>query len=305
MKPKIAWLGTGLMGTPMARHLLAAGYPLTVWNRTRDKAEALAADGATVADTPAEAVAGAEVAISMLADGPTTRAVLFEQGAADALAAGVTVIDMASIPPGMAREHAEWLAGRGVGHLDAPVSGGTGGAESGTLTIMVGGEQAEFERRKAVFEPLGRVTRVGPAGAGQLAKLANQAIVGITIGAVSEALLLAAAGGADPAAVREALSGGFADSRILQVHGQRMLDRDFRPGGRVRTQVKDLDTILAAAEEYGLELPLSRRVTELFTALRDASGADYDHSALLLYLEQLNPPHRVGQGTDILPDETG
>lgn len=296
--PKIAWLGTGLMGQPMARNLLQQGYSLTAWNRTRARAEALLPDGATVADTPAEAVAGAEVVISMLADGPTTRAVLFEQGVADALAAGSVVIDMASIPPAMAREHAAWLAERGIGHLDAPVSGGTVGAEEGTLTIMVGGEADEFERRKAIFAPLGRVTRVGPAGAGQLAKLANQAIVGITIGAVSEALLLAAAGGADPAAVREALSGGFADSRILQVHGRRMLERDFRPGGRVRTQVKDQETILAAAAEYGLELPLSRRVTELFTALRDSGGADFDHSALLLYLERINAPHRLDRGAE-------
>ena len=289
----IALLGTGLMGTPMARNLLRAGHPLTVWNRTRDKAEALAAEGTRVADTPAQAVAGAEVVISMLADGPATTEVLFGQGVADALRPGMTWIDMASIPPATAREHTARLTGLGVGCLDAPVSGGTGGAADGSLAIMVGGEADEFERRRVVFEPLGRATRVGPAGCGQLAKLANQAIVGITIGAVSEALLLAAAGGADPAAVRRALSGGFADSPILQVHGQRMLERDFRPGGRVRTQVKDLDSVLDAAADCGLELPLSRRVDELFNALLAAGDGDCDHSALILQLERINRPHRL------------
>ncbi len=302
MKPKIAWLGTGLMGVPMARNLLKQGYPLTVWNRTRSRAEALVPDGATVVDSSTEAVADAEVVITMLVDGPTTTALLFEQGVAEAVSRGATVIDMASIPPATARLHAERLAGYGIGYLDAPVSGGTGGAEAATLAIMVGGDEALFERCQPLFEPLGRATRVGPVGTGQLAKLANQAIVGITIGAVSEALLLAAAGGADPAAVRQALSGGFADSRILQVHGQRMLERDFRPGAPVRIQVKDMETILAAGREYGVQLPLSERAAELFTALRDSGGQDYDHSALLLQLERASTLHRVGRGADRVPD---
>lgn len=295
---RIAFLGTGLMGRPMARNLLAAGFSVTVWNRTRAKAEELAAEGASVADSPTQAATGAEVVITMLADGPITTAVLFDQGVSDALSSGATMIDMASIPPATAQEHARRLAERGVGHLDAPVSGGTRGAAAGTLAIMVGGDPAEFERRKSLFEPLGRAVLVGPAGSGQLAKLANQAIVGITIGAVSEALLLAAAGGADPAAVREALSGGFADSRILQEHGRRMLERDFRPGAPVRIQVKDMETILSTARGMGLELPLSDRVGELFTRLRDTGGAEYDHSALLLLLEQDNPPHKVGKDRD-------
>lgn len=298
---RIAVLGIGLMGAPMARNLLKAGYPLTVWNRTRAKAETLAADGATVAASPAEAVQHAHIVILMLENGPVTDDVLFQQGTAAALQPGRVVIDMASIPPSTARVHAERLADYGVQHLDAPVSGGTRGAAEGTLAIMVGGQPAVFRQWQSVFAPLGRATYVGPDGAGQLAKLANQAIVGITIGAVAEALLLTAAGGADPAAVRTALMGGFADSRILSEHGRRMLERNFLPGGRVQIQLKDLETILAEAAALGLELPIVRRVTELFTALRDSGGAAYDHSALLLQLERSNSPARVGSLPDQLP----
>lgn len=302
MTERIAFLGIGLMGGPMAKNLLSAGLSLIAWNRTRAKAEALAPSGAKIAANAAEAMAGADLVITMLETGPVVDAVLFgPESAAATLRAGALVIDMSSIPPATAREHAARLKARGIGYLDAPVSGGTVGAKQATLAIMVGGAPEDFARAKPIFDKMGRPTLVGPVGSGQLAKLCNQAIVAITIGAVSEALLLAAAGGADPAAVREALMGGFADSRILNVHGKRMLERDFVPGGRATVQVKDLDTILAAAKEAKVALPLSRRVTELFKDLLAHGGGAYDHSALLLEIERINAPARVGTAPDKLP----
>jgi len=290
----IAFLGTGLMGGPMARRLVGAGVPLVVWNRTRAKAEGL---GATVAETAAAAVGLAETVILMLESGPVVEAVLFGPGgAAGAMRPGTLVIDMSSIPPKTARDHAARLAERGILHVDAPVSGGTLGAELGTLAIMAGGTEAAAERAARAVAPMGRFTHVGPSGAGQLAKLANQVIVAVTIGAVSEALLLAAAGGADPAAVRRAIRGGFAESRILEVHGERMVMRDFAPRGPVHLQVKDLDTAAEAAAETGLVLPLVADVRRRFTELRDGlGGANLDHSALLLQLEAMNVPHLVGK----------
>ena len=282
----IALLGTGLMGAPMARRLLAAGFPLTVWNRSREKAEALAPAGAVVADSAADAVRGADLAITMLDTGAVVTEVLFGQGVADALPKGAILADMSSIPPSVARDHAARLREAGSHHLDAPVSGGTVGAEAGTLAIMAGGPVEVFERAKDVFTAMGRPVRVGPSGAGQLSKLANQAIVGVTIGAVAEALLMAEKGGADPAAVREAIGGGFAESRILEVHGKRMVDREFVPGARVTTQIKDLETILATADSLGFDMPLAREVYRRYLDLRDRlGGGDLDHAALFLQLE--------------------
>lgn len=300
MSERIAFLGIGLMGTPMAERLIAAGRDVVVWNRTRAKAEAIA--GARVAKTPAEAAAAAEVLIAMLENGPVVEAVLFgAEGAAPALAPGSLVIDMGSSPPPLARDHAQRFAARGIGYLDAPVSGGVVGARAGTLAIMAGGAAEDFARAKPIFELLGRPSRVGPPGSGQLAKCCNQAIVAITIGAVAEALLLAAASGADPAAVREALLGGFADSRILALHGKRMIERDFLPGGRARVQLKDQDTILAAAKDAGLRLPLSECVTALYRDLVGHGGSELDQNALLLELERLNAPARLGTGADKIP----
>ncbi|PZQ15798.1 MAG: 2-hydroxy-3-oxopropionate reductase [Ancylobacter novellus] len=299
---RVAVLGVGLMGAPMARRLLGAGFAVTVWNRTRAKAEPLADVGATVAETAVEAVEGAAIVVTMLADGPAVADALFGSGrAAEALAPGALVIDMSSIPPATARDHAQRLAAHGRRHLDAPVSGGVRGAEAGSLAIMAGGDEADFADAARVFAALGRATRVGPSGAGQVAKLANQVIVGVTIGAVAEALLLAAAGGADPAAVREAIRGGFAESRILEEHGRRMLERDFRPGGTVSTQIKDLQTALEAAAEGGVTLPLTRDARDRYLFLRDAmGGGGYDHAALLLQLEEAGGA-RVGEGEDVLP----
>jgi 2-hydroxy-3-oxopropionate reductase len=301
-KDTIAFLGIGLMGSRMARNLIAAGFPLRAWNRDRAKAETLAAHGATVAATPGAAATGARVVMTMLANGPAVDAVMFgANGAAAALQPDSLVIDMSSAPPDLAREHAQRLAMRRIAYLDAPVSGGTIGAEQGKLAIMVGGEAAAFERAAPIFAPLGRATLVGPAGSGQLAKLANQAIVAVTIGAVAEALLLAAAGGADPAAVRTAIMGGFADSRVLTVHGNRMILRDFIPGGPADHQVKDCATIVATAKAAGLSLPFAETALTLFQDLVAHGGGRYDHSALLLELERRNPPARLGSAPDRLP----
>ena len=299
---KITVLGTGLMGAPMARRLLGAGFPVTVWNRTRAKAEALAGDGAKIAETAADAAAEADIAIAMLENGPITEQVIFGQGVADAMAEGTILIDMASIPPGMARDHALKLRPRRIHHVDAPVSGGVVGAGQGALAIMAGGDLDVVRRLAAVFEPMGRVTHVGPHGAGQLAKLANQAIVGITIGAVSEALLLAASGGADPAAVRDAIRGGFAESRILDLHGGRMVERNFVPGGTAAIQLKDLNTVVAEAEALSLDLPIVRVVRDLYAGLVERGQGAVDHSGLLLELEHRNPGRRLGDGPDILPE---
>ncbi len=289
MTERIAVLGTGLMGAPMATNLLQAGFPVSAWNRTRAKAEALVAKGASVADTPAEAVRDANIVISMMLDGPATAAVQADAALRQALKPGVLWVEMASIKPEEARAQAADLATLGVGHLDAPVSGGTKGAEAATLAIMVGGSEGAFDRAAPVLQAMGRPVRVGPSGAGQLAKLANQAIVANAIAAVAEAMLLIEKGGGDPAAVRAALKGGFADSIILQQHGARMSERDFVPGGLVHAQIKDLDNALAEAAGLGLTLPATSATRARFERLRDAlDGSEMDHSALFVELLDLN-----------------
>lgn len=299
MIERIAFLGIGLMGAPMARNLLKAGFPLAAWNRHPAKAAALKSAGAAMAATPAAAARDADIVITMLANGPAVEAVMFGgQGAATALKPEALVIDMSSSPPAMARDHAKRLAGHA--YLDAPVSGGTIGAAEARLAIMVGGDRTIFARAKNVFAALGRATLVGPIGSGQLAKLANQAIVAVTIGAVAEALLLASAGGADPAAVREAIMGGFAESCVLSVHGKRMILRDFIPGGPADHQVKDCETIVATAKAFGLTLPFAEKALELFQELVAHGGARLDHSALLLELERMNGK-KLGPGPETLP----
>jgi 2-hydroxy-3-oxopropionate reductase len=282
---RVGLIGIGLMGAPMARCLLAAGFPLTVWNRTAEKAEALRDAGAAVAASAADCAAASDVLITMLADGATVGEVLFGQGVAEALAPGAVVVDMSSIGVGEARAHAARLKARGVHHLDAPVSGGTVGAEAGTLAIMVGGEPAVFERVRPVFAAMGRAVLVGPSGAGQIAKVANQAIVANTIGAVAEALVLAERAGADPARVRDALMGGFAGSRILEVHGERMIGRDFAARGKVSTHIKDLENAFAAAKEPGVEMPYSAVSRRLFQEVLERAG-DLDHSALWVEIDR-------------------
>jgi 2-hydroxy-3-oxopropionate reductase len=285
----IAVLGTGLMGFPMARRLCEAGHTVHAWNRSLAKAERLAPFGATVHDTAAAAVRDAEFVLTMLENGEVVESVLFGAGcAARATKPGSVVVDMSSIKPAEAREHASRLGGLGITHLDAPVSGGTIGADQGTLAIMAGGKASTFERAKPLFAALGRATLVGPSGAGQLAKLANQMIVGITIGAVAEALLLCEKGGADPAKVKEAITGGFADSRILQVHGQRMVTRDFTPGAHMTVQRKDMLNALDTAKALGFDAPITTLLKKLYADGIKHGLGELDHAALFVELARRN-----------------
>ncbi|RYG14568.1 MAG: NAD(P)-dependent oxidoreductase [Burkholderiales bacterium] len=287
-KKSIAVLGIGFMGFPMARRLCEAGFDVHVWNRSRDKAERVAASGATVHGSAADAARSAGIVVSMLENGAVVADVLFNQGVAEAMEAGSLFIDMASIKPREARDHAARLGAIGVQHLDAPVSGGTVGAEQGKLVVMVGGKPADFARAADVFAVFGRATLVGPHGAGQLTKLANQMIVGITIGAVAESLLLCEKGGADMAKVREAITGGFADSRILQVHGQRMVERDFAPRARMSVQLKDMRNALSTAEEIGFAAPITALFEKLYADGIEHGLADLDHSGLFVELASRN-----------------
>jgi len=301
---KIAFLGIGLMGLPMASNLLQAGFDLTVWNRTKSKAEVLQNSGAQVVNSPAEAVSGADFIISMLENGPVVDQVLLHQAQLSNYKNGATIIDMSSIPPELAKQHSRLFNEAGIDYLDAPVSGGTVGAQSASLAIMAGGDRSVFDRCQALFNVLGKATYIGPAGSGQLAKCANQAIVGITIGAVSEALLLAAEGGANPEAVREALMGGFASSRILELHGQRMIDREFTPGATSRVQLKDLRTILDTARAQQLTLPLAQQTHDQYLELVNKGFEEVDHSGLLLQLELLNGDRRLNGKTTKSPAHT-
>ncbi|KAB2664243.1 NAD(P)-dependent oxidoreductase [Brucella tritici] len=292
MTRKIAFLGTGLMGAPMASRLLDAGFDVTVWNRNSAKSAPLAEKGAALAQSATEAVETADVIITMLTDGPAVRDVLFDQGTAAVLKKGSVVIDMSSISPDFAREHAKRLAAIGVDHIDAPVSGGVVGAQEGTLAIMAGGDEAIIAGLADVFKSMGCLTRVGPSGAGQLAKLANQQIVAVTIGAIAEAMVLVEKGGGSRAAFRDAIRGGFCESRILELHGKRMIERNFEPGGTSRIQLKDLNSILQTASDLSLSLPLTETVREAFASFVKEGGGEKDHSALLLHLEKLNESHK-------------
>nr|WP_280951060.1 NAD(P)-dependent oxidoreductase [Salinicola sp. RZ23] len=285
---RVGVLGTGIMGAPIARRLAAAGYAVSAWNRSRDKLTPLADHGIRLAATPAEA-ATVDTLIVMLSSGPICDEVLLgADGVIAAMPAGSQLIVMSSIPVATARGQAKAAAARGIDYLDAPVSGGERGAIDGTLAIMVGGEAAAFETSRELLSHLGRPTHVGPAGCGELAKLANQMIVANTLATVAEALLLVERGGADPAQVRQALLGGFADSTILQQHGERMLAGDFVPGGPAKWQHKDTQTALAVATELGLSLPLSQRADALFGAMLEQGDGDLDHSGIIRELRRHN-----------------
>jgi 2-hydroxy-3-oxopropionate reductase len=282
---KIAFIGTGLMGGAMAQNLCKAGHDVEAWNRTVSKADPIRAVGGRVAQTCDAAIRDADIIISMLSDGPTVFSVIAEPVNASALKSGATWIDMSSTKPEEARAQSSALSALSVSHLDAPVSGGTKGAEAATLAIMAAGEEAAFNRVKSALEAMGRPVYVGPSGCGQLSKLANQGIVAVTIGAVAEAMLLLERGGADPAAVRAALRGGFADSTILQQHGERMTTGNFTPGGPSKFQLKDLNNVMNEAEQLQLTLPIIQHIQARFTYLVDAmDGGDKDHSALYLEL---------------------
>lgn len=285
----VAFIGTGIMGTPMARNLLKAGFGVRAWNRSSEKAAPLAADGAQVCASATQAAEGAQVLVCMLSDGPTCDEVVFgEHGAARALAPGALVIVMSSIPVETAAAQARWCAAHGLAYLDAPVSGGERGAHAGTLAIMAGGEAAAFSQGQQILAAMGTPVHVGPAGTGELAKLVNQLIVASTIATVSEGLLLAERGGADPAKVHQALLGGFVDSPIWRQHGQRMLIEDFTPGGMAKWQLKDTHTALAYANTLGLRLPVASLVDNLFQAMVEAGDGELDHAGLIRQLRRHN-----------------
>jgi len=283
----IGFIGLGLMGRPMALRLHEAGARLIINNRSQGVVRELAGFGMIAARSPAAVAEQAETVVLMLPDTLAVEAVLLgDDGVVSGLRPGSVVIDMGTTKVMGTRRFAEAVAEAGGGYVDAPVSGGTIGAESGTLTIMAGGGDAAIARVLPLFEVLGKsTTHVGGIGAGQVAKAANQVIVGLNIGAVAEALTLARRAGVDPAKVRQALKGGFADSRILEVHGQRMVTGDFRPGGKCVTQRKDLLQALELARELGFDLPATRLCMELYDKVIAAGHGDLDHAALIKVLE--------------------
>ncbi len=285
---RIGFIGLGIMGRPMALNLKKAGHEILVPERASLAAEIRA--NAKILANATEVARAAEVVILMLPDTPDVERVLFgEDGVAAGLAAGTLVIDMSSIDPIATKRFAERIGALGCQYLDAPVSGGEVGAKQATLTIMVGGPDAAFERAEPLFAAMGKsITHIGSEnGAGQICKVANQIVVALNIEAVAEALLFASRAGADPARVRAALLGGFAASRVLEVHGQRMLDHSFTPGFRIRLHQKDLNLALAAGRELGLALPNTASAQQLFSAVVAHGGADRDHSAMLEALEAL------------------
>jgi len=286
---RVGFVGLGIMGKPMARNLLRAGYEVTVHNRSRPAVDQLVAEGAQDGGSPRGVAERAEVVITMLPDAPDVEQVTFgPQGLVEGLRPGSVLVDMSTISPVATRSMAARLREWGVAMLDAPVSGGQRGAEEGTLSIMVGGDAEVFERVRPVLEVLGKnVVHVGPVGAGQVCKVCNQVVVALTIQAVAEALVLAQRNGVDPARVRQALMGGFAGSRILEVHGQRMLEGDHRPGFRARLHHKDLRIALETARSAGVPLLGTALVHELLGALVARGWGDLDHSALVRMVGEL------------------
>lgn len=285
---KVGFIGLGIMGAPMAGHLQAAGHELFV-NTIGPCPEPLVKGGAKVCASGAEVARNAEIVIVMVPDTPDVEKVLFGAGGvAEGLAAGKVVVDMSSISPIETKEFARRVNALGCEYVDAPVSGGEVGAKAATLTIMAGGTEAGFARVKPLFERMGKnVTLVGGNGDGQTCKVANQIIVALTIEAVGEALLFASKAGADPAKVRQALMGGFASSRILEVHGERMVKRTFDPGFRIELHQKDLNLALGAARRMGVSLPNTATAQELFNACAAHGGRAWDHSAMVRALEKL------------------
>jgi 2-hydroxy-3-oxopropionate reductase len=281
-KPVIGFIGLGIMGKPMARNLLRAGYELVVLNRSRAPVDELVADGAAAGTTPRDVASRSNVVITMLPDSPDVEAVaLGTDGIATGIRDGALWIDMSTIAPATTKRVAAELAAKGVTSVDAPVSGGEKGAIDAALSIMIGGSEDAFARAKPIFEALGKnIVHVGALGAGQVTKACNQIVVGVTIEAVAEALALAEASGVDPSKVRAALLGGFAQSKILDVHGQRMIDRAFNPGFKSRLHRKDMNIAANAGDACGLDLGAAKLVRKRFDALIERGDGEKDHSAL-------------------------
>jgi len=285
---KIGFIGTGLMGFPMAKNLLDKSLDLNVFSRTIEKAKPLEKIGAKISNSLSEAVKDVDIVITMLTDDDAVEKVLSDQDFQENLKKGSTVVDMSSIKPKIAIKYGKLLKDKGINFLDAPVSGGTIGAEQATLAIMVGGDQKVFDQIKDVLKVMGNPTLVGPIGSGQVSKLANQIIVGVTIGAVAEAITLCEKAGVDGNKFIKALAGGFADGKILQNHGKRMIDKDFSPKGKVSTHLKDMNNILECAGDFNTKLPISNLIKDMFKSLAENGNDNDDHSALYKEIKRLN-----------------
>ncbi|MGZ3630157.1 MAG: 2-hydroxy-3-oxopropionate reductase [Ktedonobacteraceae bacterium] len=295
MSDTIGLIGLGIMGKPMAHNLLKAGFVVIVHNRHQEVTDELVAAGASAGDRPREIAASCDVLITMLPDTPQVQEVLLgSDGVIEGAREGLIVIDMSTISPIMTRTLAVRLAERGIAMLDAPVSGGDKGAIAGTLSIMVGGDEDTFQRCLPVFQALGKtIVHVGKSGAGQIVKACNQIVVALVIEAVSEALVLGSKAGVDPAKILQVLNGGLAANRVIEQRGANMLEHDFAPGGRIKTHHKDMSIILELGRMYGVSLPVSAQVDQMFASLVARGRGDLDHTALLTYLEDL-ADHQIG-----------
>jgi len=289
MPDTIGFIGLGIMGKPMAHNLLKAGFAIIVHNRHQVVTDELVAAGASAGVRPREIAASCDVLITMLPDAPQVEEVLLgSEGVIEGAHAGLIVIDMSTISPIVTRILADRLAERGIAMLDAPVSGGDKGAIAGTLSIMVGGEEETFKRCLPIFQALGKtVVHVGNSGAGQVVKACNQIVVALIIEAVSEALVLGSKAGVDPAKILQVLNGGLAANRVMELRGASMLAHDFAPGGRIKTHHKDLGIILELGRMYGVSLPVTAQVDQMFASMVTRGRGDLDHTALLTYLEDL------------------
>ena len=290
MPERVGFVGLGIMGKPMATNLMDAGYKLTVHNRSPEKANELGEAGATVAKSPKEVAENTDIIITMLPDSPQVSEVVAGQGGVlEGITEGSLVIDMSTISPVVTEELSEAIKEKGASMLDAPVSGGDVGAIEGTLSIMVGGEEADFHKAKPLFEAMGKtITHVGPVGAGQVTKAANQVVVALTIEAVCEALVLGSAGGVAPEKILDVLSGGLAGNKVMEVKREKFLSHRFEPGFRSELHHKDLGIALAAGREYGVVLPVTAIVDQMLLAMRKKGWGGEDHSALLRVIEDLS-----------------
>ena len=295
MAEKVGFIGLGIMGKPMAKNLMQAGYELAVHNRSPEKTQELAREGATAAESPREVAGQSDIIITMLPDSPDVREILLgEGGVLEGIEEGALVVDMSTISPVVTEELAAAIGEKGASMLDAPVSGGDVGAIEGTLSIMVGGSEADFERAKPLFEVMGKtVTHVGPTGAGQVTKACNQIVGALTIEAVSEALVLGSKGGVAPEKILDVLSGGLAYNKIMEVKREKLLSHAFDPGFRAELHHKDLGIALAAGREYGVALPVTAIVDQMLLSMKRKGWGGEDHSALLKVIEDLSQ-HETG-----------
>ena len=288
MSKKIGFIGTGLMGLPMATNILKAGYNLKAFNRTKKKAEPLKKFGGEIANTIKDIVQNSNIIITMLTDDKAIDEIMDGSDFLNNLNVGTTVVDMSSVKPETAKKHGNNLKSKKVNYLDAPVSGGTIGADEASLAIMVGGDQIIFDDVFDILKTMGNPTLVGPIGSGQVSKLANQIIVSLTIGAVAEAITLCEKAGANPNKMIKALSGGWADSKVLQTHGKRMINKDFTPKGKTSGQLKDMNNILECANNLSTELPISNLVKDMYKTLVENGHGETDHSSLYKEIERIN-----------------